>query len=148
MSVPDDQEFRSGVEKPPTRCSFCNKVPGDGTPLIEGPFVEGSHRASICGDCVELCSAIIEQQRARGDADEGPIAEATQAMLRETIDRVLDVLSAREREVLKLRYGLADGYTYTLDEVAGMFDITPEKVREIEARAVATLQSGRSQPVP
>jgi RNA polymerase sigma factor (sigma-70 family) len=148
MSVPDDQEFRRSVEKSPPRCSFCNKVPGDGTPLIEGPFVEGSHQVSICGDCVGLCSAIIELQRGRGGADQGPIDETTQAMLGEKIDRVLDVLSAREREVIKLRYGLADGYTYTLDEVARMFDVTPEKVREIEARAVATLQSRESQPVP
>jgi RNA polymerase sigma factor (sigma-70 family) len=100
---------------------------------------------------------IIEQQRARGDAGEDPLGgdagedplgEATQKMLREKVDRVLDVLSPREREIIKLRYGLADGYTYTLEEVGRMFDITRQQVREIEARAVATLKSKGPPPDP
>jgi RNA polymerase primary sigma factor len=69
-------------------------------------------------------------------------------MFQEKLDRLLEILSARERDVLKLRYGLADGYTYTLDEVARRFDITPEQVREIEFRAVAIVQSRRSRPAP
>jgi RNA polymerase sigma factor (sigma-70 family) len=157
--MPDahDRDSEGGTPKDPPRCSFCNKAPGDATPLIEGPIIEGSHRAYICGDCVELCAMIIEQQRARGDAGEDPLGgdagedplgEATQKMLREKVDRVLDVLSPREREIIKLRYGLADGYTYTLEEVGRMFDITRQQVREIEARAAATLKSKGPPPDP
>jgi RNA polymerase sigma factor (sigma-70 family) len=153
MSDTQDRESGSRVQKAPPRCSFCNKVPGDETPLIEGPITEGGHRAYICGDCVELCSMIIEQQRKRAaagePADEGPINEVTQRMLREKVDEVLGVLSAREREIIKLRYGLADGHTYTLDEVGRMFDLTREQVREIEeACAVAILQYRGSPPAP
>jgi RNA polymerase primary sigma factor len=57
--------------------------------------------------------------------------------------RIADVLSAlnyREREIIRLRYGLADGYTYTLEEVGRIFSVTRERVRQIEAKAVRKLQ--------
>ena len=56
------------------------------------------------------------------------------------IDRVLKSLSYREREIIKLRYGLKDGYTYTLEEVGRIFKVTRERVRQIEAKAVRKLQ--------
>ena len=49
-------------------------------------------------------------------------------------------LTAREREIIRLRYGLADGYTYTLEEVGKIFSVTRERVRQIEAKAVRKLQ--------
>ena len=52
----------------------------------------------------------------------------------------MDVLNYREREILKLRYGLADGYTYTLEEVGKIFSVTRERVRQIESKAVRKLQ--------
>jgi RNA polymerase primary sigma factor len=53
---------------------------------------------------------------------------------------VLDTLSFREREIIKLRYGIGDGYTYTLEEVGRIFKVTRERVRQIEAKAVRKLQ--------
>jgi RNA polymerase primary sigma factor len=50
-------------------------------------------------------------------------------------------LTYREREILRLRYGLADGYTYTLEEVGKIFSVTRERVRQIESKAVRKLQS-------
>ena len=67
-------------------------------------------------------------------------ARADQAQLRGRIDAVLDKLSYREREIIKLRYGLGDGYNYTLAEVAGVFRVTRERIRQIEARAFEKLQ--------
>ncbi len=61
------------------------------------------------------------------------------AHLRSRIDAVLDKLSYREREIIKLRYGLGDGYNYTLAEVAGIFQVTRERIRQIEARAFQKL---------
>ena len=49
-------------------------------------------------------------------------------------------LSYREREIIRLRYGLADGYTYTLEEVGKIFSVTRERVRQIESKAVRKLQ--------
>ena len=61
-------------------------------------------------------------------------------MLRGRINKVLKTLSYREREIIKLRYGLGDGYSYTLEEVGRIFKVTRERVRQIEAKAVRKLQ--------
>jgi RNA polymerase primary sigma factor len=74
------------------------------------------------------------------EAAESPINAATQEMLKEKIDQVLKTLTYREREIIKLRYGLGDGYTYTLEEVGRIFRVTRERVRQIEAKAVRKLQ--------
>ncbi len=75
--------------------------------------------------------------------DEGidsPVASAAQGMLKERIDVVLKTLSYREREIIKLRYGIGDGYTYTLEEVGRIFKVTRERVRQVEAKAIRKLQ--------
>jgi RNA polymerase primary sigma factor len=71
---------------------------------------------------------------------ESPINTATHEMLKEKLDQVLNTLTYREREIIKLRYGLGDGYTYTLEEVGKIFKVTRERVRQIEAKAVRKLQ--------
>ena len=63
------------------------------------------------------------------DDVDSPVASATQEMLKERIDLVLKTLSYREREIIKLRYGIGDGYTYTLEEVGRIFKVTRERVR-------------------
>ncbi len=75
-----------------------------------------------------------------------PSIGASQGMLRNRITKVLKTLSYREREIIKLRYGLGDGYSYTLEEVGHIFKVTRERIRQIEAKAVRKLQQpGRSQ---
>jgi RNA polymerase primary sigma factor len=74
------------------------------------------------------------------EASESPVSAATQEMLKDKIDVVLKTLTYREREIIKLRYGLGDGYTYTLEEVGRIFKVTRERVRQIEAKAVRKLQ--------
>ncbi len=77
---------------------------------------------------------------------ESPATGASQEMLRGRINRVLKTLSYREREIIKLRYGLGDGYSYTLEEVGHIFKVTRERIRQIEAKAVRKLQQpSRSQ---
>jgi len=74
------------------------------------------------------------------DGTESPVNAATQEMLKDKIESVLKTLTYREREIIKLRYGLGDGYTYTLEEVGRIFKVTRERVRQIEAKAVRKLQ--------
>jgi len=74
------------------------------------------------------------------EGSESPVSAATQEMLKDKIDSVLKTLTYREREIIKLRYGLGDGYTYTLEEVGRIFKVTRERVRQIEAKAVRKLQ--------
>jgi RNA polymerase primary sigma factor len=74
------------------------------------------------------------------DEVDSPVASATQEMLKDRIDAVLKTLSYREREIIKLRYGIGDGYTYTLEEVGRIFKVTRERVRQVEAKAIRKLQ--------
>ena len=77
---------------------------------------------------------------------ESPANGAAHEMLRGRINKVLKTLSYREREIIKLRYGLGDGYSYTLEEVGHIFKVTRERIRQIEAKAVRKLQQpSRSQ---
>ena len=69
-----------------------------------------------------------------------PYKAATNGMLRDRIEALLKTLTYREREIIRLRYGLGDGYTYTLEEVGRIFKVTRERVRQIEAKAVRKLQ--------
>jgi RNA polymerase primary sigma factor len=72
--------------------------------------------------------------------EDDPLKGVNQQSLQGTIAKALDSLSYREREILRLRFGLADGYSYTLEEVGTIFDVTRERVRQIEAKAVEKLR--------
>lgn len=77
--------------------------------------------------------------------DDDPLYETNQESLKQHIQEAMQTLNYREREILKLRYGLADGYAYTLEEVGRIFQVTRERVRQIESKAVRKLQHpGRS----
>ena len=69
-----------------------------------------------------------------------PDLAATRAMLKKSIERVLKSLPQREREIIKLRFGLEDGKTYTLEEVGRIYRLTRERVRQIETRALLKLK--------
>jgi RNA polymerase primary sigma factor len=88
----------------------------------------GESEDSYFGDFIEAEKAI------------SPVAAATQDMLKEKIEQVLKTLTTREREIIKLRYGLGDGYTYTLEEVGRILKVTRERVRQIEKKAMVKLQ--------
>jgi len=69
-----------------------------------------------------------------------PASEAIFSMLSMQIEEVLQTLSSREKEVIRLRFGLGDGYQRTLEEVGSVFDVTRERVRQIEAKALKKLR--------
>ena len=74
-------------------------------------------------------------------SSDSPVRNASNGVLRDRIDSLLKTLTYREREIIRLRYGLTDGYSYTLEEVGRIFKVTRERVRQIEAKAVAKLQN-------
>jgi len=88
----------------------------------------GESEDSYFGDFIEDESA------------ESPIVSAGTEMLKDRIEEVLKTLTYREREIIKLRYGIGDGYTYTLEEVGRIFKVTRERVRQVEAKAIKKLQ--------
>src|SRR5690606_15013865 len=73
------------------------------------------------------------------EGSESPVNAATQEMLKDKIDVVLKTLTYREREIIKLRYGLGAANTYTIDEVERTCKVTREPARQIEAKAVRKL---------
>ena len=78
--------------------------------------------------------------------EDDPLLEMNQDMLKSRIADVLQSLDYREREILRLRYGLVDGYAYTLEEVGKIFSVTRERVRQIETKAVQALQHPDPRP--
>jgi RNA polymerase primary sigma factor len=93
---------------------------------LDGPV--GSEDSSQLGDFIEDEDALE------------PMDAASREMLREQIKNTLAVLSQREREVLELRFGLLDGKDHTLEEVGQYFNVTRERIRQIEAKALRKLR--------
>ena len=71
---------------------------------------------------------------------QAPSENAMHKMLKDKIDHVLKSLTYREREIIRLRYGLGDGYSYTLEETGRIFKVTRERIRQIESKALKKLQ--------
>ena len=88
----------------------------------------GDEDSSQLGDFIEDADALE------------PMDAAAREILREQIQRALTALSERERQVLELRFGLIDGKDYTLEEVSRYFNVTRERVRQIEAKALRKLR--------
>ncbi len=95
---------------------------------LDRPIGAGDSDDSHFGDFIEDKSA------------ESPVNMASYEMLKDKIGNVLQSLTYREREIIKLRYGIGDDYTYTLEEVGRKFNVTRERVRQIEAKALRKLQ--------
>ena len=74
------------------------------------------------------------------DSPDDPLSGLHHALLKAGIDDVLQSLNYREREIIRLRFGLSDGYSYTLSEIGRIFSVTRERVRQIEGVALRKLQ--------
>ena len=93
---------------------------------LETPI--GEEEDSMLGDFIEDTSALA------------PPDAASDSMLREQLDQVLDGLADRERKVIKFRFGLEDGHPRTLEEVGREFGVTRERIRQIESKTLAKLR--------
>jgi RNA polymerase primary sigma factor len=101
---------------------------------LEGPV--GDEDSSQLGDFIE------------DDDAPSPMDAAAREMLREQVQQALDGLQERERQVLELRFGLKDGEDHTLEEVSRYFNVTRERIRQIEAKALRKLRHPtRSRPL-
>ncbi len=133
-----EKEFEQRVGRIPTVEELAEEV---GVPAneIERTLKMAKHPASLdrpIGDGDDsVFGDFVEDETA-----ESPVISATQQMLRDNLQQALNTLTFREREIIKLRYGLDSGYTYTLEEVGRIFKVTRERVRQIEAKAVRKLQ--------
>jgi RNA polymerase primary sigma factor len=120
---PEEVAERAGLSLEDARCilKMCRQ------PLsLDQPV--GDHDDNFFGE-------FLEEQR-----DDDPLYDTNMEALKQQLDRVMNDLSYREREIIRLRYGLTDGYSYTLEEVGKIFSVTRERVRQIESKAVRKLQ--------
>jgi RNA polymerase primary sigma factor len=93
---------------------------------LEAPV--GEEEDSQLGDFIE------------DDHVENPANKTAFTLLQESLRKVLKTLPKREQEVLQLRFGLHDGYSLTLEEVGLIFNVTRERIRQIEAKALRRLR--------
>ena len=121
--TPEETAERAGLSLDDTRCIMkMSRQPLS----LDQPV--GDHDDSYFGE-------FLEDYR-----DVDPLYDTNQEALKHQINEAMQGLNYREREILRLRYGLADGYSYTLEEVGKIFSVTRERVRQIESKAVRKLQ--------
>jgi RNA polymerase primary sigma factor len=125
---PTDDEIAERLGWPSQRVKSVKKVAREPISL-ETPI--GEEEDSQLGDFIE-------------DKDvENPAIQTAHTLLQEEVDEVLATLPVREQEVLKMRFGLGDGYSLTLEEVGLLFKVTRERIRQIEAKALRRLRHPR-----
>ncbi len=122
---PTTEEIADRLQVPPRKVEQIIRV--SQRPLsLEMPV--GEEEDSYLGDFIE------------DDEAESPTDAASQTMLRQVIDEIFESLTPREVRILQLRFGLVDGYSYTLEEVGKKFGVTRERIRQIEAQALGRLR--------
>ena len=122
---PTIEEIAVDLELEPSKVSELRRIAQD--PLsLETPL--GEEEDSTIGDFVEDTEA------------EAPVRAASFKLLQEYLGVVLEELNERERQVLVMRFGLADGRIHTLEEVGRHFNVTRERIRQLETKALAKLR--------
>ena len=125
---PNDEEIAQQLGWPVARVKQVKNVAREPISL-ETPI--GEEEDSQLGDFIEDKEV------------ENPANQTAYKMLKEHLNEVLSSLPEREQEVLKMRFGLEDGYTLTLEEVGLYFEVTRERIRQIEAKALRRLRHPR-----
>lgn len=123
------------------------------TPLEPELAVAWEDAADKVANILKTAEEPVSLERPVGDEDNSTLADfiedqeaaapldaAVREVLREQVKRSLSTLSDRERQVIELRFGLADGKDHTLEEVSQYFDVTRERIRQIEAKALRKLR--------
>jgi len=125
---PTIEELGKELEMEPEKVEYVIKIKQDITSLDAGVGRDGEEEDSVLQDFIE-------------DEDgETPEQSATSQLLKEQVQAVLSTLSEREQKIVKMRFGLENGKSHTLEEVGQEFAVTRERIRQIEAKALAKLR--------
>lgn len=125
---PTIEELAKELEMEPEKVEYVIKIKQDITSLDAGVGRDGEDEDSVLGDFIE-------------DEDGAtPEESAASQLLKEQVQSVLSTLSEREQKIIKMRFGLENGKSHTLEEVGQEFAVTRERIRQIEAKALAKLR--------
>lgn len=125
---PTIEELADELEMEPAKVEYVIKIKQDITSLDAGVGRDGEDEDSVLGDFIEDGDSITPEE------------SATSQLLREQVQSVLSTLSDREQKIVKMRFGLEGGKSHTLEEVGREFAVTRERIRQIEAKALAKLR--------
>lgn len=125
---PTIEELASELEMEPDKVEYVIKIKQDITSLDAGVGRDDGEDDTVLGD-------FIEDEDAASPED-----SAANQLLKEQVQSILDVLTEREQKILKMRFGLDNGKSHTLEEVGQEFSVTRERIRQIEAKALAKLR--------
>lgn len=125
---PTIEELAKELEMEPEKVEYVMKIKQDITSLDAGVGRDDGEDDTVLGD-------FIEDEDAASPED-----SAANQLLKEQVQDILDVLTEREQKILKMRFGLEDGKSHTLEEVGQEFSVTRERIRQIEAKALAKLR--------
>jgi RNA polymerase primary sigma factor len=125
---PTIEELAKELEMEPEKVEYVIKIKQDISSLDAGVGRDGEDEDSVLGDFIE-------------DEDSAtPEESAANQLLKEQVQSVLATLSEREQKIIKMRFGLENGKSHTLEEVGQEFAVTRERIRQIEAKALAKLR--------
>ena len=125
---PTIEELGKELEMEPEKVEYVIKIKQDISSLDAGVGRDGEDEDSVLGDFIE-------------DEDSAtPEESAANQLLKEQVQSVLSTLSEREQKIIKMRFGLENGKSHTLEEVGQEFAVTRERIRQIEAKALAKLR--------
>lgn len=125
---PTVEELAKELEMEPEKVEYVMKIKQDIHSLDAGVGRDGDDEDSVLGD-------FIEDEDAASPED-----SAANQLLKEQVQDILGVLTEREQKIVKMRFGLEDGKSHTLEEVGQEFAVTRERIRQIEAKALTKLR--------
>ena len=125
---PTIEELGKELEMEPEKVEYVMKIKQDITSLDAGVGRDGDDEDSVLRDFIEDEDGITPEQ------------SAASQLLKEQVQAILSTLSDREQKIIKMRFGLENGKSHTLEEVGQEFAVTRERIRQIEAKALAKLR--------
>lgn len=125
---PSIEELAKELEMEPDKVEYVMKIKQDITSLDAGVGRDGDDEDSVLRDFIEDEDGVTPEE------------SAASQLLKEQVQAVLSTLSDREQKIIKMRFGLENGKSHTLEEVGQEFAVTRERIRQIEAKALAKLR--------
>ena len=128
---PTNEEIAKALDMEPEKIYYVMRIKQDIASLDASVGRDGDDEDSVLGDFVE------DEERA------SPEDSAANQILKEQLSEIIATLTDREQKIIRLRFGIGGGRPHTLEEVGNEFDVTRERIRQIEAKALAKLRKNK-----